>query len=207
MMNEREKHPFQATGEPSISAEKAHFRSHLRNLRDSIPDKLRKEKSALIGQKVLSWVKNSPAKTLHLFLSFGTEPDTHPLVSALLDKKFALVVPVIREASLVLTSFKRGTPLRPGPFGILEPAVVHPVAPEGVDLFFLPGLGFDRRGGRIGYGRGYYDRLLRNTTAPLIALAFQEQIVDRVPLSETDILVDTILTDKEIIHCDRSRKD
>ena len=207
MMNDRDNLPFHATGEPSVSAEKARFRSHLRNLRDRIPDKLRKEKSTLIGQKVLSWVKNTPAKTLHLFLSFGTEPDTHPLVSALLEKKFVLVVPVIRKSGLVLTPYEKGTSLRPGPFGILEPAVVHPVAPEEVDLFFLPGLGFDRHGGRIGYGKGYYDRLLRKTAAPRIALAFQEQIVDRVPLSETDILVDTILTDKEIIHCDRSRKD
>ena len=207
MLNDRGKAPFHPEGEPIIREKKALFRTYLRNLRDSIPDSLREEKSRLIGQKALSWVRATPAKTVHLFLSFGTEPDTHPLASALLEENFVLVVPVVQKSALVLTPLEAGMVLRPGPFGIQEPAVVQPIAPEEIDLFLLPGLGFDRHGGRIGYGKGYYDRLLRKTVAPRIALAFQEQIVDRIPLVETDILVDTILTDKEIIRCDRSPED
>ena len=206
-MNSRGKVPPHPGGEPSTRERKTVLRAHLRNLRDTIPEHLREEKSAIIGQKALTLVRSLQAKTVHLFFSFGSEPDTHSLASALLDEGLVLVVPVVQKTGLVLTRFKSGSPVRPGPFGIREPFLVHPVPPEDVDLFLLPGLGFDRNGGRIGYGKGYYDRLLRKTAAPRIALAFQEQIVDRVPLSETDILVNTIITDKEIIRCDRSRQD
>ena len=206
-MNNRGKEPPHRTEEPSVREKKSVLRIRLRDLRDRITATLREEKSEAIRKKAFALVRNSSAKTVHLFLSFGSEPETHSLASALLDAGFRLVVPVVREFGLVLVRFEGGTTLRAGPFGIREPSFVLPVPPEEVDLFLLPGLGFDRAGGRIGYGKGYYDRLLRDTAAPRIALAFQEQIVDRVPLAETDILVDTVITDKEIIHCARSRQD
>ncbi|MCX8008989.1 MAG: 5-formyltetrahydrofolate cyclo-ligase [Patescibacteria group bacterium] len=68
------------------------------------------------------------------------------------------------------------------------------------DCFIIPGIAFDRYGHRIGYGKGYYDRLLTGTRAPKIALAFHLQILPVVPHEPYDIVMDGIVTEKEIIY-------
>ncbi|MBE0584168.1 MAG: 5-formyltetrahydrofolate cyclo-ligase, partial [Desulfofustis sp.] len=80
------------------------------------------------------------------------------------------------------------------------------VAPIDLDLIILPGSVFDRRGGRFGYGGGYYDRLLAQVpNATRIALAFELQVVDRLPLADHDELLDRIVTEQRIITGNRRR--
>ncbi len=92
-----------------------------------------------------------------------------------------------------------------GAFGVREPAEgnLNFVTPDKIDLVVVPGLAFDRRGGRIGYGKGYYDRLLSRLSSqvPRIALAFEFQVLDTVPQDVNDIQVDTIITEKNTMNC------
>lgn len=82
-----------------------------------------------------------------------------------------------------------------GRFGILEPSASAPVAdPNGLDLILVPGVAFDRGGGRLGRGRGCYDRLLVKTSAFKVGLCFDWQIVPEVPREPHDILMDAVLT-------------
>lgn len=93
--------------------------------------------------------------------------------------------------------------LRPGAYGILEPRPpVVQTEPEDLDLIFVPGLAFDRRGGRIGFGMGYYDRLLENTQAKKAALAYDFQVVADVFSKPHDVPMDWIITEKELIACE-----
>jgi 5-formyltetrahydrofolate cyclo-ligase len=87
--------------------------------------------------------------------------------------------------------------------GIPEPQVLndHALVIDEVDLIVIPGVAFDYACNRLGYGGGYYDMLLaqRKKKAPIIALAYEEQIVDKIPSESHDIKVDMIITDKKII--------
>ncbi|MCS7149839.1 MAG: 5-formyltetrahydrofolate cyclo-ligase [Caldimicrobium sp.] len=87
--------------------------------------------------------------------------------------------------------------LKEGPFGILEPLEGLPEAPvDELDLVLVPGLAFDRKRGRLGYGGGFYDRTLVGTTALKMGIAFSWQILDELPLEPYDIKMDLILTEK-----------
>ena len=93
--------------------------------------------------------------------------------------------------------------LRPGTWGIPEPVPARNrlAAPDGIDFVLVPGLVFDPDGGRIGYGAGYYDRLLGSwpePLPPLVAAAFDLQIVPAVPVLAADRRVDLVVTESRI---------
>ncbi len=70
-----------------------------------------------------------------------------------------------------------------------------------IDLVIVPGIGFDQRGNRIGHGEGFYDRLLKNTNIFTIALAYEFQIIEKIPIDKYDTPVDIIITEKRVIKC------
>jgi len=93
--------------------------------------------------------------------------------------------------------------LEPGAFNILEPKkeFFRPVSPDDIDLVIIPGVAFDKDGDRIGYGMGFYDRFLRSMkkNIPVVALAYEFQIVDDIPVDDTDVTVHKIITEERII--------
>jgi 5-formyltetrahydrofolate cyclo-ligase len=98
----------------------------------------------------------------------------------------------------------------PGVMGILEPfqSKEREVLLEDVDLVIIPGAGYDYAGKRLGYGGGYYDILLagRKKDMPIIALAYEEQIVDVIPAEKHDVRVDMIVTDQRVIRALNPKK-
>lgn len=92
--------------------------------------------------------------------------------------------------------------LRPGSFGVLEPAADSTSIPlTATDLVLVPVVAWDSRGNRMGYGMGYFDRVLRNRgTATSAGLAFEVQMHDPLPASPTDIPLDMIVTEKRMVH-------
>jgi len=82
----------------------------------------------------------------------------------------------------------------------MEPSSNSPsLEPKHLDIAIIPGVAFDIRGMRLGYGKGYYDRLIKNLHCPKIALAYEFQIVDNIPEEEHDHLMNKIVTEKRII--------
>jgi 5-formyltetrahydrofolate cyclo-ligase len=94
--------------------------------------------------------------------------------------------------------------LVPGPRNVLEPDAKRckTVPMERIDIAIIPGLAFDEKGGRIGSGKGYYDRLIPKLaiTTRKVALTFEEQIVPQIPIESHDKHVDIIITDQRIIY-------
>ena len=118
--------------------------------------------------------------------------------------KRVLLPKVDRENKMLrLYEIKDIGELSPGYMGIPEPSLTDErmMSPEDVDLVVIPGVAYDSAGNRIGYGGGYYDRLLSQTEKKLlvVAPAFEEQIVDQIPAEEHDVKVDIIVTDKRIL--------
>ncbi len=163
---------------------------------------------ALVGADLAMTVLPSREKlVVSVFSPIGSEPDTLPLASALHAADVHLVLPVdwSHGTPLVFRRWKPGDRLAIGPMGIAEPL---PEAPElEPDVLFVPLLAFDRRGYRVGYGAGNYDRTLaelrsrRTVRAIGVAYAVQEEAV--IPNDPHDEPVDVVVTDQDVLVCHR----
>lgn len=111
-----------------------------------------------------------------------------------------VVLPKVRGTVLELLEVRDfDGDVAPGAWGIPEPQGTSPVALDDIDLVIVPGAGFDERGNRIGYGAGFYDKLLPSFAGTTVALAFESQIVPKVPSDVHDVPVRKIVTEKRVI--------
>ena len=78
---------------------------------------------------------------------------------------------------------------------------IKKISIDEVDLIIVPGVGFDSCGNRIGHGKGYYDKLLKNSKASTIGLAFEFQVIEKIPSEKHDVSIDMIVTEKRILRC------
>ncbi|PIE57001.1 MAG: 5-formyltetrahydrofolate cyclo-ligase [Desulfobulbus propionicus] len=175
--------------------------------RDRQASTLHREKSTKIGNTLLSLLQVIHSRHVFIYVSFRSEVATHTIIDALLAMGKEVSVPVISSKGKCLESIRITDPetqLAPGHWGIPEPletvCAVNRVDLERLDCIVLPGAVFDERGGRFGYGGGYYDRLLaRVPGAPRIGLAFELQVTSRIPLAPHDELLDLVVTEKRVI--------
>lgn len=140
-------------------------------------------------------------RTVMAFWSFGSEVHTSGLIEALHAAGKRVVLPRVDGREVAAVVYVPGDPTTPTSFGAMEPTSAEIVGPTEIDVVVAPGVAFDRNGGRIGYGGGFYDRFLRTVRAdtPVIGLAFAVQLVDEIPRGEHDRLVDVVVTEEELI--------
>ncbi|KKI88613.1 hypothetical protein WQ54_30945 [Bacillus sp. SA1-12] len=144
------------------------------------------------------------AQTIAVTISNGREVDTKRIIEKAWGEKKRIVVPKCDPAGKIMAfrqiaSFNQ---LERVFFGLLEPKVEETVeiSPNQIDMMIVPGICFDRKGYRIGYGGGYYDRYLTIYHNDTLSLAFSTQIVEKVPKEEHDIPVSKIITECEEIN-------
>lgn len=134
------------------------------------------------------------ARTVALFMPIKGEPDTSLLQKNAFGTGKTIFLPKIMDARNSVMEFfarKPDSKLIPGRWGILEPPEGE--TPERLDLVVAPGLAFDRQGGRLGYGCGYYDKYFAaRRQGAIIGLCYSLQIVDRVPQSQSDVRVNGV---------------
>ncbi|HVK13548.1 MAG TPA: 5-formyltetrahydrofolate cyclo-ligase [Gemmataceae bacterium] len=145
------------------------------------------------------------AKTVLFYIDVRAEVRTrHSLPAALASGK-AIVVPWCNEkGELELFRLSSMEELAVGMYKILEPKLElrhlpeKQCRPEDLDVVMVPGVAFDRRGARMGHGKGYYDKLLQHArpATPLVALAFECQLFPEIPVAAHDIFMDQIITEK-----------
>ncbi len=191
--------------------DKQTLRRLLLSKRDAIPPEVRKVKDGLIRRQILSLKEYRSARRICIFASFRSEVDTFGIMREALSQAKELVLPKVcrEEKALHLYLVSDLAELEPGYWGIREPSTERHlrIETDSVDLVFVPGAGFDVTGNRIGYGGGYYDRLLGTADESLViaAPAFEEQIVDALPSEPHDVKVRLIVTDRRIIDCGKDR--
>lgn len=142
--------------------------------------------------------------TVLAYASFGSEPRTDDFLRHTLDSGKTLVLPKTNREEGRLDLYEVRDPardLRPGTWGIHEPRpdLCRRAVPEDIGFVLVPGVAFDPEGGRLGYGGGFYDRLLAALQAErpaLVAAAFEVQMVKEVPLEEHDARVSAIITER-----------
>ncbi|MEI6847579.1 MAG: 5-formyltetrahydrofolate cyclo-ligase [Chlorobiaceae bacterium] len=176
-----------------VAVQKAEVRKEMIARRKLIPEKTRLAMSELIAGQVLSLPEVINARNIHLYLSI---PDQAEVSTAFLVDAFAamnkqLSVPVVREINLFSVAYQKGKPLKAGNFGQPEPEAMVMVDESNLDVLLMPLVAFDRKGNRIGYGKGFYDRFLqrlyRQGIRPwCIGLAFSLQMIAKVPSDHWD---------------------
>lgn len=147
----------------------------------------------------LDLMKNT--KAVCTFISAFNEPDTIEIIKRMLSAHIKTAVPVtnVETSTLTLSYIENMDNLKKGAYNISEPKVIAEAKAEDFDVVIVPGLAFDKNGSRMGFGKGYYDRLLENTSAVKIALCYSFQVFENIPSEEHDIPMDYIITEKEII--------
>ncbi|HED24827.1 MAG TPA: 5-formyltetrahydrofolate cyclo-ligase [Firmicutes bacterium] len=168
-------------------------------------------KSLQIAERLFCLPAYRKAEMVMFFISFGSEVVTRPMVEKALEEGKTALAPRARPKTRELIPSRIldwDEDLAPGAYGIPEPREdkLRPCSPGDIDLLIVPGVAFDRTGNRLGYGGGYYDRFFPflRSEVPLVALAFEIQIVPSVPVNGWDRPVDLVITEKEVIE---TRKD
>lgn len=175
--------------------------------RDALSPEEIAERSRRIAERVMSLPEWRDANVVLGYYSFKSEVRTPELLQAALAEGKHLVLPRVNterhELDLFYVPALNAPYIAPGTWNIPEPVPgrCEPASIEDVDLVLVPGVAFDLSGGRIGYGGGFYDRLLKRLRSDqvAIALAFEVQIVDRVPVAWFDQKVPIIVTEHRII--------
>ncbi len=193
-----------------MAEERTALRANILAARNRLPAEERQQKSRIITERLLALPEFSASRSVFAYVSFRSEVETLDLIAHCLKKGVAVSVPLtlVEEHRLLahaITDPSRD--LAPGYCGIPEPLTTLPlVDPASIEVAVVPGSVFDTRGGRLGYGGGYYDRFLHNAApqALRIGLAFDLQVVGAVPLESHDQQLDYLITETRTLRFGRT---
>ena len=184
---------------------KAELRQRLLAQRAMLTPAEIEQHSAVIATYVCALPAFCASHTVMVYMALPQEVQTMQIITQARQAQKRVAVPVIRGRDLIAVALSEApTQLRRGRFGILEPrgtqCVIHP---QEIGCIAVPGLAFDARGGRLGFGKGYYDRFLKQlpATTSRYGLAFGIQVVPCVPQAPHDICMHGIVTEQGCIPC------
>ncbi len=175
--------------------------------RDMLPVDIKKEKDELIKKHIIEQPEFIKAKTVLFYASFRSEVDTKEIIDISLKNGKTVILPKVdnKEKILKLYEIKDINELSPGYMQIMEPKASEERLKSlaDIDLILIPGAAFDLQGNRLGYGAGFYDKLLSGMKKRIliIAPAYEEQVAEKIAAEPHDVKVDRIITDKRIINC------
>lgn len=140
------------------------------------------------------------ARAVGLFLSRGLEPETASLLADCRRVGRRVAVPAWDEERRAyrFAELAPDAPMQLGPLSIPQPAAPRWVAASELDGIVVPGVAFDRAGGRLGHGGGHYDRLLAGPRGTAFGLAREDQCVEEVPCGDGDVRMDFVVTDRAV---------
>lgn len=194
--------------DPATSEEarkrKQHLRAVARLRRDALPHQ--DDLSRRIVARLAALAEFAAARTVMSYVSFRSEVQTRGLIELAWQAGKQVVVPYCGESELHLFRLDHWDELTPGTMRILEPRRELRGLPQrqatvsDLDLIVVPGLAMDRHGGRIGYGKGYYDRLLAGAAASTrtVGVAFECQLFPAVPMLRGDMHLDAVVTERGV---------
>lgn len=162
--------------------------------------------SEQITDRVMRLDEYQSAGCVMWYVDVRAEARTRQALPQTLESGKRIVIPYCVDGELELFHLESMDELETGMYKILEPredlrgVESKRVSVKSLDLILVPGVAFDARGGRTGHGKGYYDKLLENARpeTPLIALAFECQMFDEIPMQSHDIYMDKVVTESSV---------
>lgn len=187
---------------------KSEVRKKILAVRSGLPESEVSCKSAVICDKIVNSPIFSRAGTVFCYMDFRNEVRTGGIIRECLRAGKKVGLPMVNNGGMErrLLAYDIKDPdndVGKGAYGIMEPCSdkLRPMEESEIDLVIVPGVAFDMQRQRLGYGAGYYDRFLNQLRPDCvkIGIAFDVQIVDRIPVEEHDIKMDAVITESRII--------
>ncbi|HVP81874.1 MAG TPA: 5-formyltetrahydrofolate cyclo-ligase [Nitrososphaeraceae archaeon] len=184
---------------------KNQIRQEISRIRNSLSESEIVHSSNIINSKVISTKEFKNARSIGIYYPIRSEVKTFEIIKHSLATKKTIGLPRIIDSKRIaffkiMEKSLEEIKLTKGKYGILE-NVISDFILEEMDLLIIPGIAFDLQGNRIGYGKGYYDRFLSSRKVNyIIGLAFENQIIKKIPYTEYDIPVDLLFTEKRTIY-------
>ncbi|HZJ78646.1 MAG TPA: 5-formyltetrahydrofolate cyclo-ligase [Clostridia bacterium] len=164
------------------------------------------EKKGKLDNKITNRLLNTwryrEAEIVFCYVSFGIEVDTRKIIETSFQQNKTVAVPKCVEGTREIEFYKINSidELEPGTFGVLEPKDLQErkITDFSQGLCIVPALGFDVKGYRLGFGKGYYDRFLSKFSATAVGLCYSDCVVRRLPHGKYDKSVDILITEKKL---------
>ncbi len=173
--------------------------------RKNLPPDYREKSSIIIAEKFLKTDCYANSKNILIYYPIKGEVDTKLIISKALNDKKNIILPRVHNDKLKLFFVEEPSrQLEKGSYGIMEPVarLCKPAKIHDADLVVIPGVSFDKNLNRLGYGGGYYDKILESLSknTKKIALCFDIQLVKKIPAMEHDVKADMLITETRIYH-------
>ena len=176
------------------------LRKKILDARFALTPEVRRAKSREIEQRLFDLPEFKSAALVMFYASFQSEVETHGMIRRALAEGKRVVLPRVKGKELELLEIENfDRDVSPGAWGIPEPDRGKPAVVQDIGLIIVPGAVFDERGNRVGYGAGFYDKLLPQYQGMTAALAFELQVVPQVPADAHDVPMKKIVTEKRVI--------
>lgn len=179
----------------NITEQKRQLRKKMKEIKTCISLSERISRSSLIWSQIENKEIFNSAKTIMVYWSINDEVYTHDFILKWFKKK-QIILPCIKDDNLELKVFSGIDDMEcANCFGIQEPINENFTDISSIELIIIPGVAFDKQNSRLGRGKGYYDRFLRNTNAYKIGVCFNFQILENIPIDEFDVKMDEVISD------------
>ncbi len=161
------------------------------------------QKSSSAAKLFLSSTMYKNSECIMLYMPLGNETDTKDIFNYALSDGKKIVYPVTDGASGVISPYvvTEKTEFEKGAFSVFVPKNAKKADAEKIDVVIVPGIAFDKKGARVGFGRGCYDRFLKDLSVIKIGYCYQYQVCQNIESDKFDVPMDYIVTEKEIIDC------
>lgn len=194
----------------SIFEDKKKLRKEILDKRNSMDLNIKRELDNCIFNRFYESSHYKNANKIFIYVSYSSEIDTKKIINKILEEGKRIFVPRTENKTKSMDAIEITSldDLEESRYGILEPSIdKESINPNELDLIVVPGVAFDCCGGRIGYGAGYYDRYFKKINeknlvrVKKIALAYEMQILNRIPMNEFDMTIDYIMSENQVINC------
>ncbi len=178
-------------------------KKHLKK-RKQISKESLEQKSKKIAEQLFCTEEFNSAKTIMVFVPIKNEPETRSIIEKAWQQNKRVCVPLTDFSSneifpIEINDFSE---LEEKKFGLLEPKnTVKKIDASEIDLVLVPGIAFDKKGNRVGYGKGFFDRFLEKTNCCTIGLCFEQHLEKKLPVEPHDKRVKKIITEKRVLEC------
>ena len=177
--------------------EKKEVRKQIRELKKLVSLEEKKKKSVSVWEAVEQNEYFKKADTVLVYWSMEDEVFTHDFVCKWADRK-TILLPCVRGNELDIRYFDGRDKLCPGEgYAIMEPVGELFTDLSQIDVILVPGVAFEMSGNRLGRGKGYYDKILKQTEAYKIGICFDFQLLECVPIEEHDIKMDMVISSRD----------
>lgn len=176
------------------------IRAEIKKIRDNLSRTDKYDLDNNLNQALLDFVHDLGVKTVAAFHPHKSEPNIIYFLDSLVENGYELFLPRVNGDNLDLVQVQTVEEVETGKFGINEPVKhLSPTHLTDFDLILVPGLAFGMNGHRIGYGRGFYDRLLSEVRGLKVGVGYSFQIVDEVPFEEHDVKLDVVISENGFV--------